>query len=151
MLVSRVGPTFSLFHASGTRWPIFPLMDPFQRFLDVQAPVYETALAELRTGRKRTHWMWFIFPQRAGLGSSEMSRRYAIQSTAEAEAYLAHPVLGPRLIACAEALLLHRGTPATTILGTVDALKLRSSMSLFRDITPTQPVFQKVLDAFFDG
>ncbi|MEY3691539.1 MAG: hypothetical protein RJB57_1195, partial [Actinomycetota bacterium] len=119
-------------------------MDPLQRFLDAQAPVYETALAELQTGRKRTHWMWFIFPQRTGLSTSEMSRRYAIQSTAEAEAYLAHPVLGPRLIACAEALLLHRGTPATTILGAVDALKLRSSMSLFRDITPTQPVFQKV-------
>lgn len=126
-------------------------MDPLQRFLDAQAPVYETALAELRAGRKRTHWMWFIFPQRAGLGTSAMSRRFAIQSTDEAEAYLAHPVLGPRLIACAEALLLHRGTSAAIILGEGDALKLRSSMSLFSSVRPTQPVFQAVLAAFFDG
>lgn len=126
-------------------------MDSLQRFLDAQAPVYETALAELRTGRKRTHWMWFIFPQRAGLGSSTMARRYAIQSTAEAEAYLAHPVLGPRLVACAEALLLHRGTSATSILGDVDALKLCSSMLLFAAVAPALPVFQTVLDTFCDG
>jgi len=126
-------------------------MDSLHRFLDAQAPVYETALEELRAGRKRTHWMWFIFPQRAGLGTSAMARRFAIQSTAEAEAYLAHPVLGPRLIACAEALLLHRGVPATAVLGEIDALKLQSSMSLFGAIAPTQPIFQAVLDAFFDG
>jgi uncharacterized protein (DUF1810 family) len=131
--------------------PPQPLVDPLQRFLDAQAPIYETALAELRAGRKRTHWMWFIFPQQAGLGTSAMARRFAIQSTAEAEAYLAHPVLGPRLIACAEALLPHRGTAATTILGEVDALKLRSSMSLFSSVSPTQPVFQAVLVAFFHG
>jgi uncharacterized protein (DUF1810 family) len=95
--------------------------------------------------------MWFVFPQRAGLGQSEMSRRYAIGSPTEAQAYLEHPVLGPRLLACTEALLEHEGKSAREILGEVDAAKLRSSMTLFAGMAPQQPVFGRVLDRYFDG
>jgi uncharacterized protein (DUF1810 family) len=112
---------------------------------------YETALAELRAGRKASHWMWFVFPQRAGLGQSEMSRRYAIASAEEARAYLDHPVLGPRLLECARALLQHEGISAAAILGEVDAAKLRSSMTLFGAVAPEQPVFPEVLDRYFNG
>lgn len=127
--------------------------DPLQRFLDAQdsGGTYERALAELRAGRKTTHWMWFVFPQRAGLGQSEMSRRYAIASPAEARAYVEHPVLGPRLVACAEALLTHEGKSAREILGEIDAVKLRSSMTLFAGVAPEQPAFERVLDRYFDG
>lgn len=127
--------------------------DPLQRFLDAQdsGGTYECALAELRAGRKATHWMWFVFPQRAGLGQSEMSRRYAIASPAEARAYFEHPVLGPRLVACAEALLAHEGKSAEEILGGIDAVKLRSSMTLFAAVAPEQPAFERVLDRYFDG
>lgn len=126
-------------------------MDPFQHFLDAQAPVYDTALAELRAGRKRTHWMWFIFPQLAGLGTSPWSQRFAIPSLREAERYLAHPVLAGRLIACAEALLTHDGMTAEAIMGTVDAMKLRSSMTLFSRVSNAPPVFEAVLKRYFDG
>ena len=127
--------------------------DPLQRFLDAQdgGGTYERALAELRAGRKTTHWMWFVFPQRAGLGQSETSRRYAIASPAEARAYAEHPVLGSRLVACAEALLAHEDKSAREILGEVDAVKLRSSMTLFAAVAPEQPAFGEVLDRYFDG
>ena len=109
-----------------------PRADPLERFLAAQdrTGTYERALAELRAGRKSSHWMWFVFPQLAGLGESEMSRRYAIASLEEAREYLAHPVLGARLRECVEALLAAPGA-AEEILGPVDALKLRSSMTLF--------------------
>jgi uncharacterized protein (DUF1810 family) len=114
-----------------------------RRFLNAQEEggTYEQALAELRVGRKTSHWMWFVFPQRAGLGQSAMSRRYAIGSAAEARAYLDHPVLGPRLLECSEALLAHGGRSAPEILGGIDATKLRSSMTLFAAVAPEQPVF----------
>lgn len=127
--------------------------DPLQRFLDAQdrGGTYERALAELRAGRKTSHWMWFVFPQRAGLGQSEMSRRYAITSPAEARAYVEHPVLGQRLVACAEALLAHEDRSAREVLGEIDAVKLRSSMTLFAAVAPEQPAFEQVLDRYFDG
>jgi uncharacterized protein (DUF1810 family) len=112
---------------------------------------YARALAELCAGAKRSHWMWFVFPQLAGLGTSEMSRRYAIASLAEAQAYVAHPVLGPRLLACADALLARNETTATQILGPIDALKLRSSMTLFARAAPDEPRFAAVLERYFDG
>ena len=124
-----------------------------QRFLDAQEQggTYETALGELRAGRKRSHWMWFVFPQIAGLGHSPMARTYAISSLAEARAYLRHPQLGPRLAESARALLEHAERPAAEILGGVDAVKLRSSMTLFARADPQQPLFRQVLGAFFDG
>jgi uncharacterized protein (DUF1810 family) len=127
--------------------------DPLQRFLDAQdsGGTYERALAELRAGHKTSHWMWFVFPQRAGLGQSEISRRYAIDSPAEARAYAEHPVLGPRLVECAEALLEHEDRSAEEILGPVDAAKLRSSMTLFAAVAPEQSAFARVLERYFDG
>jgi uncharacterized protein (DUF1810 family) len=127
--------------------------DRLQRFVEAQdsGGTYERALAELRAGRKTSHWMWFVLPQIAGLGQSEMSRRYAIASASEARAYLDHPVLGPRLVACAEAMLEHESTSAEEILGGIDAVKLRSSMTLFAAVAPEQPVFQRVLDRYFGG
>ena len=127
--------------------------EDLQRFLDAQdrGGTYERALAELRAGRKSSHWMWFVFPQRAGLGLSEMSRRYAIGSPEEARSYVEHPVLGPRLVECAEALLRHEGISAREILGEVAAGKLRSSMTLYSRAAPEQPVFQRLLDRYFDG
>ena len=125
--------------------------DPLQRFVAAQEGVYETALAELRRGRKRTHWMWFVFPQIAGLGTSERAVHFAIASRAEAAVYLAHPVLGPRLIACCEALLALEGSSAESVLGEVDALKLRSSMTLFAAVAEGDSVFRRVLSAYYDG
>jgi len=126
-------------------------MDPLQHFLDAQALTYETALAELRAGRKCTHWMWFIFPQLAGLGTSPRAQRFAIPSLRGAERYVAHPVLGSRLITCAEALLTHERATAEAIMGTVDAMKLRSSMTLFAQAANAQAVFDAVLARYFDG
>jgi uncharacterized protein (DUF1810 family) len=127
--------------------------DRLQRFVEAQdsGGTYERALAELRAGRKTSHWMWFVFPQIAGLGQSEMSRRYAISSAEEARAYFDHPVLGPRLAECARALLEHEGRSATEIMGGIDATKLRSSMTLFAAVAPEEPAFQGVLDRYFDG
>jgi len=124
-----------------------------QRFLDAheEGDTYERALSELRAGRKTSHWMWFVFPQRAGLGRSAMSRRYAIGSAAEARAYLDHPVLGPRIVECSDALLVHEDRSAREILGGIDEAKLRSSMTLYAAVAPEQPVFQRVLDRYFAG
>src|SRR6187402_866073 len=124
-----------------------------QRFIDAQdeGDTFRRAVGELRAGRKTSHWMWFIFPQRAGLGQSAMSRRYAIGSLEEARAYLEHPVLGPRLVECAQALLAHEGLSAREILGDLDAAKLRSSMTLFAAVAPEQPTFSLVLERYFKG
>jgi uncharacterized protein (DUF1810 family) len=124
------------------------------RFLDAQdrAGTYLSALDELRHGRKQSHWMWFVFPQIAGLGRSATAQYYAIESLEEARAYLAHPVLGPRLSAAAQALLdIPEGRSADQVLGGVDALKLRSSMTLFLRAEPTSEAFREVLERYFDG
>jgi uncharacterized protein (DUF1810 family) len=123
------------------------------RFVDAQAHgVLTNALNELHAGRKATHWPWFIFPQVAGLGTSPTSQHYAIGSLEEARAYLAHPVLGRRLVECARAVLTHPDRTARQIMGTPDDAKLRSSMTLFALATAgSEPVFQEVLDTFFAG
>ena len=112
---------------------------------------YGRALVELRTGRKIGHWMWFVFPQIAGLGQSETSRRYAIASQAEAEAYLQHPRLGPRLIECAHILEASRTVSAIELFGSVDAKKLQSCMTLFMRAAPGEPLFARVLGRYFAG
>ena len=112
---------------------------------------YQRAVAELRNGRKTSHWMWFIFPQIAGLGRSAMAQAYAISDLSEAQAYLAHPVLGPRLIECAEIVVSHQGLSAQQILGGIDAIKLRSSMTLFARADPDQAIFQQVIEQYFDA
>ncbi len=124
-----------------------------ERFVHAQeqAGTYDRALAELRAGRKASHWMWFVFPQIAGLGRSPMAQRYAIASLAEARAYLAHPVLGPRLRECSRALADLEGMSAEEVMGAVDAMKLRSSMTLFARADPGEPVFGEVLDRYFGG
>ena len=122
-----------------------------ERFVTAQDGVYDGALAELRAGRKTGHWIWFVFPQVAGLGRSEMSRIYSIGSLAEARAYLAHPVLGPRLREAAAAVLATHGRSADQILGSIDAVKLRSSMTLFLRADPDEPAFRAVLDRLYDG
>lgn len=128
-------------------------MADLERFVSAQGNgVYRRALAELRAGAKRSHWMWFVFPQLAGLGRSETARFYAIGNLAEARAYLAHPVLGPRLIECTEAMLSWAGRQsAEAILGPIDAMKLRSSLTLFEAASNDVPAFSRALDAFFDG
>ena len=129
--------------------------DPYdlQRFVAAQdaGGTYERAAAELRAGRKTSHWMWFVFPQIAGLGYSPMARTYAITSLAEARAYLAHPVLGARLAECATILAGLPDRTAEQVFGEVDALKLRSSMTLFMHAAPGEPVFRQVLDRYFGG
>jgi len=112
---------------------------------------YEQAVAELRAGQKTSHWMWFVFPQIAGLGHSAMAREFAISSLAEARAYLGHPVLGPRLVRCAQVTLEAAGRSAADIFGPVDAMKLRSSMTLFARAAPDEPVFAAVLGKYFGG
>ncbi|MBG8556249.1 DUF1810 domain-containing protein [Hymenobacter guriensis] len=128
-----------------------PQQPHLQRFLDAQQRDYATALAEIRSGRKSSHWMWYIFPQIQGLGYSETARFYAIQSRQEAEAYLQHPVLGPCLVEISEALLKLESSDATRIMGTPDDAKLKSSMTLFATLEGSNPVFQRVLDKFFGG
>ncbi len=122
-----------------------------QRFLDAQARDYAAALAEIKGGRKRSHWIWYIFPQVQGLGFSSTSRHYAIRDLGEAAAYLQHPVLGSRLEEISRALLGLPGGNATAVLGTPDDLKLRSSMTLFTQVPGASPVFRQVLDKFFGG
>jgi uncharacterized protein (DUF1810 family) len=124
-----------------------------QRFVAAQdeGGTYEAALAELRAGHKTSHWMWFVFPQRVGLGQSAMSQRYALGSPEETRAYFDHPVLGPRLAECAQALLSHEGLSAAEILGGIDAMKLHSSMTLFAAVCPEQPAFSQLLERYFDG
>ncbi len=127
--------------------------DPFnlQRFVEAQHGSYERALGEVKNGRKITHWMWYIFPQIAGLGESDMARKYAIGSLDEAREYLTHWVLGPRLREISAACLTHRDKTAKEIFGSIDTLKLRSSMTLFAQVAEPGSVFEQVLDAFFDG
>ena len=123
------------------------------RFVDAQdaGGTYDAALAELRAGRKRSHWMWFVLPQLRGLGRSEMAQRYGVADLAEARAYLAHPVLGPRLLECARALTALDTTDPVAVFGGVDAQKLRSSMTLFAHADPAEPLFQAVLGQYFGG
>jgi uncharacterized protein (DUF1810 family) len=129
--------------------------DPYDlaRFVAAQDAhgTYDQATAELRAGAKASHWMWFVFPQLAGLGQSSVSRRYAIRSMAEARAYLAHPVLGPRLVECSTIVADLAGRTAEQIFGGTDAQKLRSSMTLFLHADPDEPVFGRVLEVYFGG
>ena len=127
------------------------LNEDLERFVRAQQPVYEEVLEELRQGRKAGHWMWFIFPQIAGLGHSPMSERYAIRSLEEARAYLAHALLGARLRECTGIVLALTGRTAEDVFGRIDAMKLRSSMTLFHRAVPDEPIFQLVLDQWFGG
>jgi len=132
---------------TGTPQPNYDL----SRFLAAQSAVYQQVMAELRAGRKRGHWMWFIFPQLRGLGYSETARYYAISGAAEALVYLRHPVLGKRLQECTDAVIAIRGRSALDIFGPVDELKFRSSMTLFDFVSPADSRFQHALDQYFDG
>jgi len=127
--------------------------DPYSlgRFIQAQEDDYEQALSEIRSGRKRSHWMWYIFPQYDGLGSSATSQRYAIRSLAEAEAYLHHPDLGPRLLECAEAALAVEGKSASEVFGFPDDMKLQSCATLFAHVSPSGSVFERLLDKYFRG
>jgi uncharacterized protein (DUF1810 family) len=129
------------------------MADRLQRFVDAQdeSGTYAGALAELWTGRKRSHWMWFIFPQIAGLGRSPTAQYFAIEDLEEARAYLNHPVLGPRLRDCAAALVGLDGMDPVAVLGDIDAIKLRSSMTLFAHADPDEPLFASVLDRYYRG
>src|ERR1700744_6233842 len=122
-----------------------------ERFVAAQREAYASAVAELRAGRKTGHWMWFVFPQVAGLGQSAMAQRYGIASLQEARAYLAHPVLGPRIAECARILTELTGHDAEAIFGGIDAVKLRSSMTLFARASEDDSVYQAVLDQYFGG
>lgn len=121
------------------------------RFLQAQEPDYAQALSEIRSGRKRSHWMWYVFPQFDGLGSSPTAKRYAIKSLAEAKAYLEHPVLGTRLVECCEAACAVEGRSATDVFGSPDDLKLRSCATLFAVVAPSGSVFERVLEKFYGG
>jgi uncharacterized protein (DUF1810 family) len=129
--------------------------EPFDlaRFVDAQdaGGTYESALRELRAGRKRSHWMWFVFPQVEGLGQTPTSQFFGVRGLAEATAYVAHPVLGPRLVAAARVLADLPGDDAVAVLGSTDAMKLRSSMTLFAAADPDEPVYVEVLDKYFGG
>jgi uncharacterized protein (DUF1810 family) len=127
--------------------------DPYDlsRFVSAQDGAYDDAVAELRRGRKTSHWMWFVFPQIAGLGRSATAQRYAIGSLDEARAYLQHPVLGPRLVECASILLANTDSTAEQIFGSLDAMKLRSSMTLFQRAEPADSTYGRVIDRYFEG
>jgi uncharacterized protein (DUF1810 family) len=129
------------------------MTDPYnlQRFVDAQNPVYERVCSELREGRKKSHWMWFVFPQIEGLGSSQLAREFAISSLAEAAAYLAHPILGPRLAECTQLVNLFEGRSVEQIFGYPDDLKFRSSMTLFARAAPDNQVFAAALQKYFKG
>ena len=129
------------------------MADPYdlQRFVRAQEHDYEEALTEIRSGRKRSHWMWYIFPQFDGLGVSPTSKRYAVKSVAEAKAFLAHPLLGPRLRECAAAAVRIEGLSAADIFGFPDDMKLRSCATLFASVSPAGSVFHRVIDRFFTG
>jgi uncharacterized protein (DUF1810 family) len=128
-------------------------IDPYHlaRFVKAQEESYAQALSEIRSGRKRSHWMWYIFPQFDGLGFSDTSRRYAIKSVAEAEAYLQHPILGPRLLEIARATLGVEARSALEVFGSPDDMKLRSSATLFARVSPAGSVFEQILDRYFGG
>jgi uncharacterized protein (DUF1810 family) len=127
--------------------------DPYDlaRFVRAQENDYEQALSEIKSGRKRTHWMWYIFPQIDGIAFSSTSKRYSIKSVAEARAYLAHPILGPRLLKCAEEVVRVEGRTATDIFGTPDDVKLRSCATLFVCVSPRNSVFDRLLDKYYGG
>jgi uncharacterized protein (DUF1810 family) len=125
--------------------------DDLSRFIEAQAPHVEAVMAELAAGRKRTHWMWFVFPQLRGLGRSAMARHFGLQSLEEASAYLAHPILGERLRACVAALLAVQGRSAHEIFGSPDDVKLRSCLTLFRAIDGADGVFARALEKYFDA
>lgn len=129
------------------------MSDPYDlnRFVQAQAGVYEQALAEIRAGHKVSHWMWFVFPQLAGLGASAMARRYAIGSLAEAEEYLRHPLLAARLLECAAAALALPGGSAVEVFGSPDDLKLQSCATLFASVPTSHPVFDRLLAKYFAG
>jgi uncharacterized protein (DUF1810 family) len=131
--------------------PASPMTFDLDRFVDAQDHAYDGVLQELRRGRKTGHWIWFIFPQIAGLGHSAMSQRFSIASLDEARAYLAHPILGTRLHECVAAILAIDGRIADEIFGPLDAMKLRSSMTLFQRAAPDDPAFAQVIERFFDG
>ncbi|HUU36313.1 MAG TPA: DUF1810 domain-containing protein [Vicinamibacterales bacterium] len=133
--------------------PFIGAVDPYDlaRFVEAQEHDYVQALSEIRRGRKRSHWMWYIFPQFDGLGFSSASRRYSIKSVAESEAYLRHPVLGPRLVESARATLGVEGRSALEVFGSPDDMKLRSSATLFASVSPAGSVFEQVLDRYFGG
>lgn len=122
-----------------------------QHFVDAQRDTYADALEELRGGRKQSHWMWFVLPQLRGLGRSPMAERYGLADAEEARAYLAHPVLGRRLLECVRAMMSHRTATAEEILGAVDAMKFRSCLTLFMRVAPQVPEFAQALQQFFDG
>lgn len=122
-----------------------------KRFLDAQSSDYSRALGEIRHGKKQSHWMWYIFPQLAGLGSSETAKFYALHNLDEARDYLTHPVLGSRLVEISQALLTIEGKTANQILGSPDDMKLHSCMTLFSQVEPTDPVFRTVLDRYYGG
>ncbi len=124
---------------------------PLQRFVDAQAPVWDDVQAELRQARKRSHWMWFVFPQLQGLGRSGNATLYGIRGADEASAYLAHPLLGPRLVECCALLLNATGVSAQDVFGAVDAMKLRSCLTLFDAMSLQTPAFRQCLDRYFDG
>jgi uncharacterized protein (DUF1810 family) len=126
-------------------------INSLDRFLEAQELMYETALREIKNGEKESHWMWYIFPQLRGLGKSRMAYTYGINGLEEAKAYLAHPVLSARLIEISEALLEHKGKDIEDILGDIDAMKLRSSMTLFALISEGGSIYHNVLDCFYNG
>lgn len=133
--------------------PVINAVDPYDlaRFVEAQEHGYPQALSEIRHGQKRSHWMWYVFPQFEGLGFSPASRRYSIKSVAEAEAYLRHPILGPRLLESARAALGVEGRSALEVFGSPDNMKLRSSATLFATVSPAGSVFEQVIDRYFGG
>ena len=132
---------------------MIPMNDPhdLQRFVDAQNPVFEGVRLELRRGRKQSHWMWFVFPQLKGLGASSMAKRFGISSRDEAQAYLRHPILGPRLLECTRLVNLVEGSSIERIFGYPDDLKFHSSMTLFSEVAPENEVFAAALQKYFDG
>lgn len=128
-----------------------PPHNPLDRFIEAQNRDYNRALAELSAGHKRTHWMWYVLPQLRGLGQSTMAWEYGIDGRAEAEAYIAHPLLGQRLVECVTAVLQHPGKGAAAIFGEVDALKFRSCLTLFATVAPAEPCFREALAVFYRG
>lgn len=128
-----------------------PAADPLQRFVQAQERDYAQALAELRAGRKTSHWIRYVLPQLRGLGHSAMSQQYGLASRDEAAAYAVHPLLGPRLTACVQAMLGHPGLSAAQILGEVDALKFRSCLTLFAEVAPGEPCYRAALERFYGG
>jgi uncharacterized protein (DUF1810 family) len=150
--VSGDGQTFLPIYVSGGRYAMSTDIDyDLARFLEAQNDIYDRALEELSAGRKKSHWMWFIFPQIAGLGTSAMAEKYAIRSADEASSYLADPILGSRLIRCADAVLSVKGRSAKDIFGSPDDLKLRSSMTLFSAVSDYGSIFHKVIDQYYEG